>query len=381
MEITLNTGLFAKNSTNIGLDLEVVTSLGCDYNLLFSGKGVGKSYAVRERMLKKCVDYKDEFIILRRLKEDCKESMILDYFAKVNVEKLTAGKYNAITMYHSKIFFSNIDGDTMKVTRGQRIGHVIPVSKWERYKGTDYPLVSTIVFEEFISESNSYCVDEPNTLIKLISTIYRPHTPEEFETLTKKEQERIGRHEVFLVGNTISRLSPYFREWDLSHVLKQKQDTIDIYTFHIDDETGQYRDVRLACWYISNASKQHSFVFGKKADSIVKGSWEVDIVPHLPEGDYRKLYEFLVVRQSTYCVQLLRFTESRELVLYCYPSTKNRKVRRIISEDFSTSFYITRTLMSNTDEKLISWLLANNKICYSDNLTGTEFKKYIPEII
>ena len=71
-------------------------------------------------------------------------------------------------------------------------------------------------------------------------------------------------------------------------------------------------------------------------------------------------------------MQLLYF--NNEYTLYVYPSTSPRNIQRVISAEYSTSFYVTNRLMKDRKiEKFIGQLLILNKIAYSDNLTGTEF--------
>lgn len=87
-----------------------------------------------------------------------------------------------------------------------------------------------ILYEEFITD-NSYLYDEPRQLQQFVSTVARS------EKLT-----------VILIGNTLSRVCPYFSEWCLEGVLKQKQGTIEIYHFHTEKGI-----VDIAVEYCANA--------------------------------------------------------------------------------------------------------------------------------
>ena len=382
MEMFINKGIEATNNTKIGLNLDIVTKTNADWFLLYSGKGTGKSWATRERALKKCIEFKDELLIVKRLEVDCKSAQIRKYFDNVDVLSLTNGEYNSIEVRGSEIFFANLD-EKFKSHRGIRIGHTIPLSAFERYKGTDYPLVTTIIFEEFISENNAYLSNESSTLMKLINTIYRPQTLAEYSILSDDKKERIKRREVFLCGNTISRHCVYFNDWYLKNIIHQQPNTIDIYTYRypddIDEFTNKPREIKLACWYIGEnkqgSKKSHSFVFGKAYDTIVKGDWECDIYPRLERdyNEYDKIFEILIKHQNTnYILQLLYC--NNEYTLYVYPSTSPRNIQRVISTEYSTSFYVTNRLMKDRKiEKFIGQLLILNKIAYSDNLTGTEF--------
>lgn len=324
-------------------------------------------------------------LIVRRRDIDTKPTNIRKYFEKVDIKALTGGKYNNIMVKSNEIFFSFID-DNYKEHKGCRIGHYIPMSVFERFKGCDYPRVSTIIYEEFISESGDYITDESTTFMKLINTIYRPLTKAEYNTLSKEEKERQSRHEVWLVGNTISRLCPYFRDYNLQNILKQDKNTIDIYTYtypnEIDELTEKPKEVRLACWYIGEneqgSKKNHGFIFGKGYDTIVKGDWQTDIYPKLeyPYKEYIKVYEFLLLDDMRYCIQLLRHNDLYTLYVYPYTSIRN-SIKRIITKEYSMDRMVSNRLYKEFDvEKFILYLLELNKVCYSDNLTGTEFQNY-----
>lgn len=64
---------------------------------------------------------------------------------------------------------------------------------------------------------------------------------------------------VFLIGNTISRLCPYFEEWQLTHIKSQKQGTIELYrqfTNQYDEKTGEPIVVTIAVEYCENTGNQ-----------------------------------------------------------------------------------------------------------------------------
>ena len=99
------------------------------YYLIFGQKSNGKSYQVKHKeAIFHYLENKMKFILLRRWREDLSTSWIEKYFSDVDVEKITDGKYNAITPYRKDLFFSRID-DKLKITRGEKIGTCIPLSR------------------------------------------------------------------------------------------------------------------------------------------------------------------------------------------------------------------------------------------------------------
>ena len=71
---------------------------------------------------------------------------------------------------------------------------------------------------------------------------------------------------------------------------------------------------------------------------------------------------------------LLKDPNSKEPFVYIYPSDNERKVKRFITQDFSTDPLHTEYLTIVTKyDKLILEMINANKVCFSDNLTGTRF--------
>ena len=131
--------------------------------------------------------------------EDVKGSFVDEYFADVPLKKITKNKYNYITGYRGSIHLANIDEEG-KIEKGLCVGKVFALSNDERYKSRAYPDMEDLIFEEFTT-ANFYLKNEVKRLMQLVSTIFR---------------RRKGY--VWMIANTISRISPYFTEWSLSNV-------------------------------------------------------------------------------------------------------------------------------------------------------------------
>lgn len=158
---------------------------------------IGKSYQVKH---KKAVEYYlktgKRFILLRRWREDISNLWIERYFADVDVSKLTNNKYNCITQYRKELFFSNYDVETKKTKRGEKIGYVVSLSTEQHLSSASFIDVDMIIFEEFM-ERGSYIPHEPDRLMVFYSTVDRKR----------------GTTKLYMVGNSISRVCPYIKEW------------------------------------------------------------------------------------------------------------------------------------------------------------------------
>lgn len=126
------------------------------FNIIFGEKSNGKSYQVKHiTAIEHYLKTGNRFILLRRWREDISNLWIEQYFADVDVLKLTDGKYNCITQFRKVIYFSNYDLETNKVTRGEKIGYVVALSTEQHLSSGSFLDVDSIIFEEFF-ERGSY---------------------------------------------------------------------------------------------------------------------------------------------------------------------------------------------------------------------------------
>ena len=92
-----------------------------NYNIIYGEKSNGKSYQVKHEIgVIHYLKTGKRFILMRRWDLDISSLWILQYFADVDVERLTDGKYNCITSYRRELWFGNIESGG-KVKRGEKI--------------------------------------------------------------------------------------------------------------------------------------------------------------------------------------------------------------------------------------------------------------------
>lgn len=341
----------------------------CEYYLLLGERSNGKSYAVKHHCINDYLKNGNKFIYLRRYTVETKNSMVESYFSDVDVEKITKGEYDRIVVFRSEIYFARIDAETGKIIRAEdNIGFVMALSISTHYKSMSLLEYKNLIYEEVITKQ-LYLDNEPDMLQQLVSTIARRN-----------------RIHVFLIGNTISRLCPYFNEWQLFNIPNQKQGTIEIYrmTTTQKNEDGSDVVVSIAVEICENSGNNSKMFFGTSSHAIINGSWESSEQPHLlyPYDEYKNLYEFAVKQHNMiYSVNVLKRED--EMLLYVYPITKKIRCKRIIQEQYSDNMYTTSRLIALTKgDKVALTLIKMNKICYSDNLTGTEFiNNILPSIL
>lgn len=93
-----------------------------DFNIIFGEKSNGKSYQVKhKKAVEHYIETGNRFILLRRWREDISNLWIDQYFADVDVVKLTKGKYNCITQWRKVLYFSVYNAETGKTQRIEKI--------------------------------------------------------------------------------------------------------------------------------------------------------------------------------------------------------------------------------------------------------------------
>lgn len=340
---------------------KIIESINASFILLIGQRSNGKSYAIKESVLIDAYNNGSEFGYLRRYEQDTKDYMIIEYFNDFIPDKLldiTDGTYDSIVVYRKAIFFATTDPETGQQIKGRKIGNVFSLATYERYKSRMFPNLTTLIFEEFITDGY-YLPNESKKLFSLVSTI-----------------ARLRQIKVYCVGNTISRLCPYFNEWQLVNIPKQKTGTIEYYTVK-DTETDTA--VKIAV-YLTDAMRINSgMFFGNAAKSIVAGMWETDEHPHLigKKEDYETIYTIVFIYDKT--MFLCEFLQSKKDVnnFTWFVSPKNTPVQkdtRIVSNNYIFNPLATIGFTSlNSKESVLFQYIRNKKICFSDNLTGTEF--------
>ena len=342
-------------------DITNLLSTDAQYLMLLGQRSNGKSYQVKKVVLENAYRDRGMFVYLRRYRADLKQAYVTSYFDDMPISAITNGEYDTVRAINGSIYFVELNEDGT-VEKRKQCGRYCALNEAERYKSQVFKDYNSIVYEEFITDQ-FYLTDEPRLLQQFVSTV-----------------ARLDEIKVFLVGNTLTRVCPYFHEWCLEGVLKQKQGTIELYHYH----TSEDDTVTIAVEYCSNTNNKNSMFFGQSAKQIITGEWDVKELPKLPreQYEYEMIYEIELIYQSfKFCVQLLVEPNNGGRILFVYPLTTDRKLYRIITDEFSDLPNVTTKLDRNKrPELLMIQCLQMDKVCYSDNLTGSDFGKVLEKM-
>lgn len=359
------------NKKIVKYNLDPIDAKGARFNIIYGKRSNGKSYQVKhKKQVEKYLKTGTRFILMRRWKEEIRTELIEQYYADVDVTKLTGGKYNCISMYRKQLYLSFYDVETGKTNRHEKIGYVVALSTEQNYAGASYLDVEDITFEEFMSRSE-YLPGEPDKLMNFISTVDR------------------GRNVVrtWLVGNTISKICPYINEWGLRRLVStQKQGTIETMELPTGttDEQGKEITVKLAVEYCKDTGGTQ-YAIGNHKDMINKGAWQSDPQPHLPKSYsvYKPLFRLIFYFQEfKFLGEYLIDTESRETCWFIKPyDGKIDDKTIVVSDKIKISRYWIRNIYdSNFKNENVNRLLQNFResiIFYANDVTGTDFKQAI----
>lgn len=370
-------------SKQIHYNIDNISKINANFNLIYGEKSNGKSYQVKhkkaiipyleecekKKLIQDSINSNERFILLRRWKEDINNLWIEQYFSDVDIEKLTNGKYNCISCYRKVLYLSIYDVEQNKIKRFEKIGYVMALSTEQHYSGGSFLDVKRIIFEEFM-ERGSYIPNEPDKLMTLYSTIDRKR----------------GTTEIWMVGNSISRICPYIPAWGLEEIFRTiKQGEIKTKVIHNEEN-----DVTIAIEYCK-ASGGKTMAIGNASGMIDKGGWQTFPQPKLPKS-YKN---YKVLLRIGFKFKSFRFIgeflqdkfEKDKICWFIYPKYSEFTDKIIvISDEIKISRYWQRdiynlTIKNQKLQKLFIDTFRESNIFYSDDLCGTDFKQAIDFLI
>lgn len=348
----------------IHYNLDTIESLGATFNLIVGEKSNGKSYQVKhKRAIENYLKTGNRFILLRRWREDLTNLWIEQYFADVDVEKLTNNKYQTITVYRKVIYFANVSEDG-KIKRGEKIGYVMALSTEQHYSGGSFLDVTDIIFEEFM-ERGTYLKDECSKLEYLYSTIDRKR----------------GTTRVWMVGNSVSKVNPYIQGWALDPILK----TIKQGEIKTKEIKKEFNTFTIAIEFCKASGGKSMSIANNMIDS---GAWIVNKQPKIDVKEYKSqfIFGFQYKDFKFLCQVMTKKEKANDFIFFIQPYVKDFKKNLIIFTDIiNPSIYYQRDIYNSTfpNQKLNELFkeFKESKIFYCDDITGTDFKQCIDFII
>lgn len=349
--------------------LNKILEQNAQYNIIIGERSNGKTYSCLKYALEQYVANGGQLGLVRRWADDFKgkrgQQMFDGLVANGEIEKITNGQWTDVYYYSSRWFFSKWDELGKRVTAPEPFAYAFSVGAMEHDKSTSYPNIRTIIFDEFLTRG-MYLPDEFVLFMNVISTIVR------YRTDVK----------IFMLGNTVNKYCPYFKEMGLEHIEQMQQGTIDLYKY------GE-SDLRVAVEYCEQANKQGKpsdvyFAFNNaKLSMITGGVWEMDLYPHCPVKYVPKeiLFTYFIVFNND-ILQCEIVQHDDLLFTFIHRKTtplKNENDDLIYSLDYKPRTNWRRNLIKPSlgIEHKIVWFFKNDKVFYQDNEVGEIVRNYI----
>lgn len=347
--------------------IKPIKSIPAQYRIVYGERSNGKTYGVLLDSIKEYYSKGHQFAYVRRWPDDIKTRKMQQLFESIcangEISKLSSGEWNGIKYQHGKFFLIATNGDDTVVDE-RPFCYTFAISAMEHDKSIAYPGIHRIVFDEFISRI-SYIPDEFPLFMNLLSTLIR-------------DRDDV---EIWMLGNTVSKECPYFKEMGLKHVFSQQPGTIDTYSYKKNDS-----ELLIAVEYTKNLASKKSdkyFIFDNpKMEMITGGAWELAVYPHLFEK-YRPnqiMYTFFIFYRDTYLQ--CEWVEGRHgnFVFIHLKTTPLKNETDLIYQIEPTnnpySFVdITRPIFPV--QKRIMEMITSERVCFQDNEIGEIFNDYL----
>ena len=350
--------------------LDRIKEFKAQYNLIFGKRSNGKTYSVLKEAIEKYAKYGKQTAYIRRYREDFVGKRGQQMFAAMVsddiVSKATGGKWDKIKYQSSQWFFAKEDekGERL-ITDSQPFCFGFSLAQMEHDKSTSYPNITTIIFDEFISRIG-YLPNEFVLFMNVLSTIIRQRND-----VT-----------IYMLGNTVNKYCPYFKEMGLGHIEEMEAGKIDLYTY--GESKLKVAVERTKNHNIGGRKSDVYFAFDNPSlEMITGGAWELDLYPHCPRKftDEEIVFKFFIKFND----QLLQ-GEVVELddCTFIYFHRKTGEIRHpdrdlIFSEDYDPRPNYVRNLRKSSLDvvKKIGMFFRDSKVFYQDNDVGEVVRNYL----
>ena len=349
--------------------LNKINKKNATYNVIFGERSNGKTYAILKQVLENYFNDGSQFSYIRRWSVDVQPKRMNNLFNAIiedgYLEKLSGGKFTAI-FYRTGRFYLCTYNDKGKPIYNEEdiIGYAFSLSENEHNKANSYPRVTTIIFDEFLT-NKIYLPDEFMLFMNTVSTIVRQRT----------------NVKIYMLGNTVNKFCPYFKEMGLTNILTMKQGTIDVYTY------GETK-LKVAVEYANSKKKfkKNNFYFAfnnPKLKMITGGAWELNIYPHAPVKWLPKniiFTYFIDFNDSLYQCEIINKDDN--VFTYIHEKTtpiKNPDKDIIYTLDYNPKINYNINILKplNDYQNKITWFFTHDRVYYQNNNVGDAINNYL----
>ena len=348
--------------------LKKIKELHAQYNMIIGERSNGKTYSVLYEICENYFKYRKQGAVVRRWQDDFKGKRALAMFAPLVSDgvilKLSGGQWDRIDYRSGCWYPARYDEETDTIIRADiPLAWAFSLSSMEHDKSTSYPEITTICFDEFLTRGY-YLVDEFVLFMNVISTIVRQRTDVV----------------IYMLGNTVNWVCPYFTEMGIKHIKDMKQGSIDIYEY---GESGLKVAVEY-CRSIADSKKSNVyFAFDNpRLQMITSGAWEIALYPHLPikykPKDIKGIF-FIIFEGDVLQCEVVNADHNP--FIYIHRKTTpihdyDNDVIYQLNNDYRINHYQSLIRYRDKRSKVISFLFKQNKVYFQDNEVGEIVRNY-----
>lgn len=316
------------------------------------------------------INSNDVFIYIRRWEKDFKGKNGRNFFDDIVndgwLKKWSSGKYTNIIFKNMTWYLCYINKEGKEVI-DKPFMYAVSITNMEHDKSSTVSNVKAIFFDEFLTR-NIYLYDEFIQFSNVLSTYIR----------NRKDIP------IFMMANTVSWDSPYFKEMGLTNVKKMTPGQIDIYNY---GDSG----LSLAIEYIDSGNMVNEsnvyFAFNNpKLNMIKNGEWETESYPHAPFSIdiYNTKYTAYLTTYNYefYALKIVK-KQGYNAFIFIHPiNNLPEEITRIcsFSLDVTPSKFHEVNPLNTTKNgvfRIISDLFKKGQVYYADNTTGEDIRNYL----
>ncbi len=339
------------------------------YNVIFGERSNGKTYDMLKKGIQSFVKDGSQMAYVRRWKEDIIGRRAARLFAGLvengEIQRLTKGAYQGVHYWAGKWYLCLYSEDGKPIYNDSDIfAFSFALSDSEHDKSTSFPKIKTVIFDEFLT-AKTYLNDEFVLFMNVVSTIVR-----------KRDDVKI-----YMLGNTVNKFCPYFKEMGLTNILTMKQGAIDVYHY---GESKLTVAVEYCATQDTKGETNKYFAFNNpKLEMITGGAWELDIYPHIPHKYKPKnvmFTYFIEFNDSIYQCEVIDL----DGIYFTYVHIKTTEIKNrdddlIYTLEYDPRINYNRNIFKplNKLQERILWFFNTSRVYYQNNEVGDAISNYL----
>lgn len=339
------------------------------YYMSVGSRSNGKTFGALDYSIEQYFKNGSEIAYIRRWDEDIRGKRGQQVFSNVVsnglVKKYSKGKWDDVRYYSGQWFFIKHEGDKIKQDI-KPFAYAFALNNMEHDKSTGYPLVRNIIFDEFITRG-FYLTDEFVLWNNVLSTIIRDPSRTDVK--------------VFMLANTVSWDSPYFKEYGITNIKKMNVGDIHEYAYGSSA-------VRMLVWYTVplkvNEESNRFFAFDNpQLQMITDGSWEISSYPHCPirYRDNEVAFRYFIAYNDDIIQGDIVNSDDGVFIMYHIKTTpiKYPDEDLIFTNSYSHKRNVRNCITKPIDavSRRIYDLIKHNRVFYQDNTVGEIVSYYM----